>query len=403
MPTLTLEGEERLARLRLAAVPGLRADRLLALLSALGSAAEALRQDASALASTGCFTLATSERLLQTARGFDPESELRSAEAAGIRILFFDDPEIPDLLKSIPDPPILLYCLGSLRVTGATAPPSAGLRGSTLPVAATAPPLAGLRGSTLPVAATVAIVGSRRCTPYGAKTARRLAGEAAEAGLTVVSGLARGIDTEAHRATLEAGGSTWAVLGSGLAGIYPRENAVLARRIAEKGGAVLSEFPLQAPPLAEHFPRRNRVISGLSAATVVVEGTETSGALITARLALEQGREVFAVPGPADSGLSAGPHRLLRDGAGLACSMADVLEALPHLRAASPSGRPARSIPELDPEEREIVESLSGAPLTLEELAQALHREVPALSRVLLELEMRGLVVSLGAQRYGLK
>ena len=355
---------ERHARIRLAAVPGVRTDLGRGLIDAFGSALEALKQKPAALAATGLLGIETAQRLLASARAFPLEETLKESEASGIRILFLsDEPEVPDLLKSIPDAPILLYCLGSLRP-----------------------------GSGRPA---LAIVGSRKPTAYGGRMARRFGREAAEAGLTVVSGLARGVDTEAHRACVEAGGSTWAVLGSGLLHLYPGENAPLARRIAETGGAVVSELPPRAEPLSEHFPRRNRILSGLASALVVIEGTEKSGSLITAKLAAEQGRDVFAVPGPADSELSRGPHLLIKEGAGLAASVQDVLQALPRMRRrrgkpqAAPSG--------------DIVGLLKEDALTLDELSLMLDRDVAGLSRELVELEMQGAVVSLGAQRYALK
>lgn len=213
------------------------------------------------------------------------------------RVLSGDDPEIPGLLRSIDDRPTTLFMRGRLD-------------------------------SSRPA---IAVVGSRRPTEYGRRTARRIAGEAARAGVVVVSGLARGIDAEAHRAALAAGGVTWAVLGSGLDRIYPPEHADLAEEIVSAGGALISEFALGCPPRRENFPRRNRIVSGLCWGAVVVEGARRSGSLITARTAAEQGRAVFAVPGPADSPMSEGPHELLRQGAALACRFEDIVAELPML------------------------------------------------------------------------
>ncbi len=213
------------------------------------------------------------------------------------RVLSGDDPEIPDLLRSIDDRPATLFVRGRLDC-GRPA---------------------------------IAIVGSRRPTEYGRRTARRIASEAARAGVVVVSGLARGIDAEAHRAALTAGGLTWAVLGSGLDRIYPSEHAQLAEEIVSAGGALISEFSSGTPPRRENFPRRNRIISGLCWGTLVVEGARRSGSLITARTAAEQGRAVFAVPGPADSPMSEGPHELLRQGAALARGFEDIVAELPML------------------------------------------------------------------------
>lgn len=368
--------EETLARVRLAGQGGFRSDRLLALVEAAGSAAEVLRSKPRALAETGVVTVPEAERLLAVAARFDAEGAIERAEQLGAELLFWDDPKVPDLLRSITDPPVLLYCLGAMpaRLEGAAAP--------------------------LPVA----VVGSRRPTPYGERMARRLAREAAEAGLVVVSGMARGIDHQAHRAALEAGGTTWAVLGSGLGKIYPAELAPLARAIAERGGAVLSELPPDAPPLAENFPRRNRIVSGLSWATIVVEGDARSGSLITARLAVEQGREVFAVPGPADSAMSAGPHRLIKEGATLTAGLADVLEVLTHLKPARPPQADARRVPAKDgsPEGR-LLAGLARGPVTIDELSIQTGSPASEVSRLLLDLELQGEVVSLGAQRWGMR
>ncbi|MBI4868857.1 MAG: DNA-protecting protein DprA [Candidatus Wallbacteria bacterium] len=172
----------------------------------------------------------------------------------------------------------------------------------------------------------IAVVGARRATAYGLRLARELGGELAAAGVTVVSGLARGIDSAAHEGALDAGGRTVAVLGCGIDVCYPPENVTLARRIAASGGCLVTEFPPGAPPAKHHFPRRNRILSGLCLGVVVVEATLVSGSLITARLALDQGRDVFAVPGDVDRPLSAGPNLLLHQGAAVARSAADVLE-----------------------------------------------------------------------------
>ena len=187
----------------------------------------------------------------------------------------------------------------------------------------------------------LAIVGSRTPTLYGRRMARELAAACAAKGIPVVSGLARGIDSEAHRGALRGGGVTWAVLGSGLDVIYPKGHEPLAEEILARGGALISEAPLGAPPVRANFPRRNRILSGLSWGAVIVEGRLKSGSLITARLAAEQGREVFAVPGPADSPLSEGPHELLRQGAAMARSLEDIIEELPMLFGRDrPSGPP---------------------------------------------------------------
>lgn len=220
-----------------------------------------------------------------------------------IELLTPESDGYPAALREIVDPPGVLFVRGQLQPSDALA---------------------------------VAIVGSRHATRYGITQAERLAGSLARAGLTVISGLARGIDGAAHRGALAAGGRTIAVLGSGVANIYPPEHVDLALEIIAHG-ALLSETPPTSPPLSGAFPQRNRIITGLSLGVIVVEAATHSGALISARHAMEQGREVFAVPGPIDSRLSRGCHRLIRDGAKLVESADDVLEELGHLVAAAPS------------------------------------------------------------------
>lgn len=238
----------------------------------------------------------------------------------------------------------------------------------------------------------VAIVGSRACTHYGEKIARRLSEDFAIAGIITVSGLARGIDTRVHEATLASGGVTWAVVGSGLLMTYPPENRGLADRIRERG-AVISEFPMATKPHPANFPRRNRIIAGLSAATIVVEGGATSGALITARLAAEEGRDVFAVPGPVTSLQSAAPHRLLREGAALTESAGDVLREL-----GWPNSSPSRagiSIPAETGALRLIVDAVSDVPLDRDELLARTEIDAKLAAALLVQLEMRGLIRTL--------
>ncbi|MFQ5789680.1 MAG: DNA-processing protein DprA, partial [Acidobacteriota bacterium] len=222
------------------------------------------------------------------------EEERQSCARLGLSLVPLTSPDYPALLKEIVDPPLVLYVWGSLE-------PSDEL--------------------------SLAVVGSRRASPYGIQVGEGLTADLASRGLAIVSGLARGIDAVAHRAALAAGKRTLAVLGSGLDVIYPAEHRRLAGRIARKG-AVLSELPLTSPPLARHFPRRNRIVSGLALGTLVIEADERSGSLISARHALDQGREVFAVPGPVGSATSRGVHRLIQDGANLVTGVDDVIEEL---------------------------------------------------------------------------
>jgi DNA processing protein len=222
--------------------------------------------------------------------------EIEELARLGAEALTLTDERYPKLLRETYDPPIVIYCLGDS--TAAFSQP------------------------------TVAIIGSRRCSTYGRNVAEKLSRELAERGVTVVSGLARGIDSAAHRGALEGRGLTVGVMGTGLDAVYPKENRKLAERIVEKG-ALITEFPLTTPPVSQNFPFRNRVISGLSLGVMVVEGAERSGSLITARLAYEQGRDVFAVPGNITSAKSFGPNYLIKDGAKLVQTWLDVIEELP--------------------------------------------------------------------------
>lgn len=246
---------------------------------------------------------------------------------------------------------------------------------------------------------SIAVVGSRRATAYGRIIARQLARELSEAGVAVVSGMARGIDSEAHWGALEGAGYTAAVLGSGIDVVYPRENRTLYERICERG-AVISEFCPGTPPEAANFPRRNRIISGLSKGVAVVEAKMKSGALITADFALEQGRDVFAVPGPVTSEFSAGTNHLIQQGAKLITCAGEVLEeysALPYPDLYS-AERP--SVPALDRNEQEILKYISYDPMHMDEIVISSGMEIGLLSTVLLGLELAGLIVSLPGNYY---
>ncbi len=268
----------------------------------------------------------------------DPSDEVDRARRTGASIVTPADEGYPDPLREIHDPPLALYVQGGLD---------------------------GRRDRH-----AVAVVGSRRTTHYGLDTAGRFGYGLAQAGYTVVSGLARGIDTAAHQGALKAGGRTIAVLGGALDRLYPPENADLARAIADGAGAVLSEFAMGREPDKTTFPIRNRLVSGLSQGVLVVEAGLTSGAMITAREAADQGRQVFAVPGRIDSASSQGSHRLIKDGAALAESVDDVLDALgalvrPERRSATSAASgagPERTgpMPVLTPAESAVVEALRG-------------------------------------------
>jgi len=283
------------------------------------------------------------------------------------------DERYPAWLRAIPDPPAVLYCDGQIELQDRQA---------------------------------VAIVGTRQATPYGLRITETLARELSQVGFTIVSGLARGIDAAAHRAALAAGGRTLAVLGCGLDVAYPSEHASLQAEITGSG-AVLSEFAPGTPPRPSHFPQRNRIISGLSLGVVVVEADEHSGSLITARLALEQGREVFAVPGPIDAPLSRGPHGLIKQGAKLVETVDDIVEELlPQIerpRRASKSSEKVLAVPGLpdfSSEEQTVLALMSREPLHLDELTERSHLTSAVAAGILLGLELKGVVRQLPGQRY---
>ncbi len=304
------------------------------------------------------------EALVLARRTLDLDHELAAAAAKGIQLLCREDREYPAALLHIPSPPPLIYIRGDL------APGDAW---------------------------SVAIVGTRSPTSYGREAARRLAAELAAAGVTVVSGLAIGIDSVAHIAALEAGGRTIAVLANGVDMVYPERNLRLADRIRAQG-ALISEFPIGTRPLPQLFPVRNRLISGLTRAVVVVEARHGSGALITVEYALEQGRDVFAVPGPIYSPASAGPHQLIRNGAGLATCAADILEALggEDIRAQ----REAREVLPDEPDERALLELLAEEPQHIDELRRAVGWPIDRVSATLALLELKGFVRQAGPMEY---
>jgi DNA processing protein len=309
------------------------------------------------------------DRIAAARREIDPSEVLATCRQHGIDILSDADPAYPAMLREIHDPPAVLF-----------------VRGQLLP------------DDTL----SVAIVGSRHATHYGLAQAEQLAGSLARAGLTVVSGLARGIDAAAHRGALAAGGRTLAVLGSGLGNIYPPEHQALAAEVAARG-ALISEAPPHSPPVPGAFPQRNRIISGLSLGVIVVEASTTSGALISARHAMEQGREVFAVPGRIDNRLSRGCHRLIRDGAKLVESIDDVLEELGPLIGpiTKADGHEIRNPAELQLNELEttVLAAVGSEPTSLDALVSTCRLAVPQILATLSALEMRRLIQRLEGNR----
>jgi DNA processing protein len=369
--------------LRLALVPGLGPKLTAALLARFGSAAAALRATVAELVEIPHIGVKTAQELNAAMRTVDITAELDLLTRHDVRPVPLGFPGYPPPLAPVPGAPPLLYFRGTWTDADTNA---------------------------------IGIVGSRACTAYGRRMAEGLARDLVRAGYTVVSGLARGIDGAAHRAALEAGGRTIAVLAGGLSSIYPPEHTDLATEIANRG-AVLTETPMTVAPQPGMFPARNRIISGLSRAVIVVEANAKSGALITATHAGEQGREVFAVPGNADSAASAGCLELLRKGARLIRNADDVLEDLKGISAADfahqqPSRRdrppaepapvappPPPALPALDALQQRVYDALA-AKRHADELVRELGVSVGELSRVLMQLELKKVLRKLPGNFY---
>ncbi len=344
--------------------PGVGAAKIRALIDHFGSLPAAWQADVAELRAAGLDRRAI-DSLRTTRNTMDLDAELDRIAAHGARVLIWDNPDYPPLLQAIPDAPPLLYAKGELTQADRQW--------------------------------AVAIVGTRRATAYGRQAAEMLAGDLARSGVTIVSGLARGIDAAAHWAALKAGGRTLGILACGIDQVYPAEHARLAAQIAERG-ALLTETPLGSPPEAGNFPARNRIISGLALAVIVVEAGEHSGALITADRALEQGRDVFAVPGGIFSRASAGTNRLIVEGATLARSAEDVLEAL-NLRMVAQQAEAQAAITE-DPIEVAMLKTLSHEPTHIDDIVRSMDMPVPQVSSVLAMMELKGLVRQMGGMNY---
>jgi len=293
------------------------------------------------------------------------DEQIRRARGKGVSLISFWDPGYPAILKEIYDPPVLLFVRGEL-----------------------------------PEEPGISIVGMRYPSRYGSDTARMLGKAFSDMNIPVISGMARGIDSWAHRGVLDGQGKTVAVLGSGIDVIYPPENGPLSEKIAGRG-AVISEFPMGAEPAAGHFPRRNRIISGLSRGTIVVEAGEKSGALITAYMALEQGREVFAVPGPVSSMKSQGPHRLIREGARLIESADDVIaEIAAFAYVDGKERRAAREDQPLTVDEQKIWDMLSDTPIHVDSLSEKTNMPVSEILCHLLSMELKNRVKQISGMRF---
>jgi len=306
---------------------------------------------------------------IRSPRQWEPAAEIEAASRLGVRIVPDTDPLYPPALKVLDDAPLVLYVRGTIQPEDVLA---------------------------------VAVIGTRGCSLYGQTQAERLSGGLAAAGVAVVSGLARGIDAAAHRGALRANGRTIAVMGCGLGRVYPPEHKELADRIAEQG-ALVSELPVATPPRPENFPARNRLIAGLSLGVVVVEAPAHSGALITARLAAEMGREVFAVPGEISRPQSRGCHELIRDGAKIVSDVRDIMEEIESLRSLSP-GPDAPVMepppPRLNPVERAVYQALDEAPKAIDQIVREAELTAANAASALLALELRGLVKQLPGKQF---
>ena len=363
---MTLSPDERAARVALSLVPGVGPARIAALLEACSTALGAFSAPFAFLGTIPGISRACATALQQ----LSPDDGLRAIEATselGGSVVLPEDDGYPPMLRTIPDPPAVLYLLGNLPLL------------------------------TRPA---VAIVGSRDHSAYGAEVCRRIAVAVGRAGVVTVSGMARGLDAVAHGAALDGGGTTIGVLGNGLGVIYPAANRALYQRVS-RDGCLVTEFPPGERPRAGSFPRRNRLISGLARVTVVIEAANGSGTMITVATALEQGREVMAVPGCITSPVSVGTNRLIRDGATPLLELEDLLRLFPetgtvaHGGTMTRSAKPSRQLPPgLGPIERRALELLVAGPLHSDVIAARLELPVGGVIGLLGGLELQELVVA---------
>jgi DNA processing protein len=364
----TLDPETH-ARLALSLVPGVGPRLAQRLLDEFGSAQAVWRQSRDRLRAVPGVGATLATTLVAAGAADDAEREWIDCQARQVGVLADCSPRYPRLLREIEDPPLVLY----------------------------------VRGEMLPSdALSIALVGTRHASPYGLRQAASLTASLCRAGLTIVSGMARGIDAAAHRAALDVGGRTLAVLAGGLAEVYPPEHGQLAQAIAQ-AGAVLSEVSLQTKPRRGSFPRRNRLISGLTLGVIVIEATQRSGALITARHAMEQGRDVFALPGPVDARTSRGCHQLLRDGAKLVENADDVLEELGPFVAPLPTAAdmPIRHAAELrlNSLEQRVLQAVDDCSTSVDQLVIRCGLPVQRILATLSVLETRRLITRISGDR----
>lgn len=365
---LDWQSDERLARLAMHLIPGVGPKLGRILLEAFGSATTLFEQDPDQLQSIDGVGPALVKRLQAARTGRPLEKELNLLDRHEAQFHTIIDPDYPQGLARLDDAPLVLYEIGGRIPHDDNA---------------------------------VAIVGSRGCTPYGLRMAKRIATGLAQAGFTVISGLARGIDAMAHKAALDAGGRTLAVLGNGLSRVYPAEHADLAKAVIENG-SLMAEAEMSQSPQPGLFPARNRIISGMSRAVIVIEAAAKSGTLHTATHAAEQGIPVMAVPGPADSPLCEGTHNLLRSGAHLCTGIDDIVTLLGEPQRVSrsfPSAQP-KGPPSDDPDQQTIWKSLESGPLFADELVRLTGFGIAKLSMLTLLMETTGLIRRLPGNRF---
>lgn len=341
--------------------------RIRKLLKTFGSAERAWCAPASRILELG-FEAESIKAALKKREGIDPQAEWQKLEAQNIKVIAFGDKNYPPLLKETASPPLLLY----------------------------------LRGNTdLLKEKTLAAVGTRAPSSYGRLAVDTLIPYLAEAGLVIASGLAQGIDALVHAATLKAGGKTIAVLGSGVDHIYPTMNLPLANDILAKNGLILSEFPLGTRALKQNFPARNRIIAGLSLGTLVIESKVAGGALITARHALENNREVFALPGPINLPTAAGTNKLIQQGAKVVLAASDILEEL-NIKELSAQEKLVLNLDKLSSDEKMIVEIIQKEPAHIDKIIQTVKLNSQAVTVALTQLELKGIIKNMGGQTYTL-
>lgn len=348
-------------------VPDIGPRRLTHLLHVFGDAAAAWNASETLLRRAG-LERRPLENLLQTRARLDLDAEIAKVARAGARLVTLADDEYPTLLRQLPEAPPVLYVRGTLEPADAQA---------------------------------LSVVGTRKATAYGREAARELALQLARDGITIVSGLAHGIDAAAHSGALDGGGRTLAVLGCGIDRVYPVDHRALADAVAQRG-ALLSEFPVGTPPDGRNFPRRNRIISGLALGVLVVEAPENSGALITATVAAEQGREVFAVPGNIFNPSSRGSNRLIQDGAKLVMGVDDILLELNLALRNVQTQVAAERIAPANATEARLLENLSADPTHVDDLARLCELPIAAVTSALTILELKGLARMTGPMQYSL-